>query len=139
MPQLDAYVFFDGNCAEAMRFYEQALGGKVQTMVKAADAPPQARPPGGSGDAVMHAHLVLDGRNLLASDWMDASPYPGMKGFAISLVYPGVDEAQRAFDALAGGGKVNMPMQKTFCAESFGMLVDRFGLHWMVSGPSPQA
>ena len=70
----------------------------------------------------------------MASDSMVGQPYGGMKGFSLSLVYPSVADAKRVFDALADGGRVSMPVQKTFWAEAFGMLVDRFGTPWMVSG-----
>jgi len=141
MSNLSPYLFFDGNCADAMRFYERTLGGKLDLM-KASDSPVAAEVPPGSGDQVLHARLVLgDGGVLMASDWMggEPGPYPGKKGFALSLGYPTVAEGQRVFDALAEGGRVNMPFQKTFWAEAFGMLEDRFGTPWMVSGPTPSA
>jgi len=133
--QLDAYVFFDGQCAEAMRFYEKTLGGKIQMMMKAGDSPMPPENPA-SRDRILHASLELDGKHLLASDWMAPHAYEGMKGFQMSLQYDSVDEAKRVFDALSDGGRVNLAMQKTFWAESFGMLVDRYGLGWMVSGPA---
>jgi PhnB protein len=134
MSNLSPYLFFDGNCAEAMRFYERMLGGKLDLM-KASDSPVAAEIPPGSGDHILHARLVLDdGRVLMASDWIAGQPYPGEKGFSLSLGYPTVAEAQRVFDALAEGGRVNMPFQRTFWAEAFGMLEDRFGTPWMVNG-----
>jgi PhnB protein len=90
--------------------------------------------PPSMAERIMHARLAIDGRALMASDAMIGQPYDGMKGFSLSLVYPTPAEAQRVFDALADGGKVTMPMQKTFWAEAFGMLTDRFGVHWMVNG-----
>jgi PhnB protein len=72
----------------------------------------------------------------MASDWMDTTPFEGMHGFSVSLAYPTVDEAQRIFDALAEGGTVKMPFSETFWTKGFGMLVDRFGTPWMVSGPA---
>ncbi len=128
MSQLEAYVFFDGTCAEAMRFYEKTLGGKIEMMLTHAQSPMADQSPPGMGDRIMHARLVIGGRALMASDAMTGQPYPGMKGFSLSLVYPSVAEAQRIFDALAAGGQVTMPFQKTFWAEGFGMLVDRFGM-----------
>jgi len=134
MPQLDAYLIFDGNCADAMRFYERTLGGKLEIMMTHAESPMAAQTPPGSANRILHARLVLDGRMLMASDSMVGQPYEGMNGFSLSLVYPTVAEAQRVFDALAKGGQVRMPLQKTFWVEAFGMLVDRFGTPWMVSG-----
>jgi PhnB protein len=83
----------------------------------------------------MHARLALeDGRALMASDNPPGHPNNGMSGFALSLQYPSAEEARRIFDALAQGGEVRMPMQKTFWTDAFGMLVDRFGTPWMVGG-----
>jgi len=139
MSQLDAYLFFNGNCAEAMRFYERTLGGKMETILTYADSPQPAKSPAGSADRIMHACVVIDGRRLMASDSMPGEPYKGMKGFSLSLVYPTVAEARRIFDALAKNGQVNMPMEKTFWVEAFGMLTDRFGTPWMVSGGKQSA
>lgn len=133
MLQLDTYLFFDGNCADAMRFYERTLGGKLQLMTHA-ESPMAAQTPPGSANRIMHARLELDGRLLMASDSMVGQPYERMKGFSLSLIYPTVAEAQRMFAALAEGGQVTMPIAKTFWAEAFGMLVDRFGTPWMVNG-----
>src|SRR4051812_15447143 len=135
MPQLNPYVFFDGTCADAMRFYESILGGKLDLMTEAS-SPVASEKPSGMADRILHARLVFDGGTLMASDWMADQPYEAMKGFSLSLVYPTVAEAKRVFDALAEGGRVNMPFQKTFWAEAFGMLEDRFGTPWMVSGPT---
>lgn len=137
MSQLEPYLFFDGNCAEAMRFYEKALGGKLEMMMKASEAPPGAGEPGANGDAILHACVMVEGRRLMASDWMSPDPYPGINGVSISLVYPTVEEAKRRFDALAAGGKVLMPLGKTFWVESFGMLTDRYGANWMINGGKP--
>ena len=134
MSQLEPYLFFNGNCAEAMRFYEKALGGKLEMMMKASEAPGGAGHTDGNPDAILHASVLVEGRHLMASDWMSSDPYPGIRGVSISLVYPKVDEAKRKFEALAAGGKVVMPMDKTVWVESFGMLTDRYGANWMISG-----
>ena len=127
MSETNAYIFFDGNCAEAMTFYEKALGGSAR-VVKASDTP------GGSGDAIMHARLELSGGGvLMASDWMDdAHPFPGKHGFRVFVGYPDFDQAKQAFEALAEGGSMELPFQKTFWSEGFGMATDRFGTPWMV-------
>ena len=137
MSQLDPYLFFDGTCAEAMRFYEKALGGKLEMMMTQAEAPTTAGVPPGSPERIMHASLALGDRRLMASDTMAGDKYAGMHGFSIALSYPSVDEAKKVFAALSAGGKVNMPMGPTFWVESFGMLADRFGTAWMVSGGKP--
>ena len=139
MSQLEPYLFFNGNCAEAMRFYEKALGGKLEMMMKASEAPvppSEGCGPGGkvNGDCILHACLNVDGRRLMASDWMSPDPYPGVKGVSITLTYPTVGEAKSKYETLAAGGKTLMPMDKTFWVEAFGMLVDKYGTAWMVSG-----
>jgi PhnB protein len=133
MPQLDSYIFFDGNCAEAMRFYERTLGGKLDMMTHA-ESPIAAQTPPGSAHRIMHARLAIDGRALMASDTMVGQRYEGMKNFSLALAYGTAAEAKRVFDLLAEGGRITMPMEKTFWAEAFGMLVDRFGTPWMVNG-----
>ena len=131
--QLDAYLTFNGNCADAMRFYQRTLGGKLDLMTHA-QSPIAGQTPPGSENRIMHARLAIDGRLLMASDSMVGHPYEAMKGFSLSLIYPTVAEATRVFNALADGGKVIMPLDKTFWAKAFGMLVDRFGTPWMVNG-----
>ena len=137
MSQLEPYLFFDGNCAEAMRFYEKTLGGKLEMMLKASEAPAGNGCPGADPNAVMHACVAVGDRRLMASDWMAPDPYPGMSAFSLTLNYPTVDEAKRMFDTLSAGGTVRMPLGQTFWVESFGMLTDKFGANWMVSGGKP--
>jgi PhnB protein len=137
MPEINAYLTFDGNCAEAMRFYESTLGGKLSLMT-AAESPMASKVPPDAANRVVHAHLSADGGILMASDSMGGQPYERMQGFSVSLQYPTAAEARRVFDALAAGGRVVMPMEKTFWSEGFGMLVDRFGTPWMVNTASPR-
>jgi PhnB protein len=131
MAKLDTYLFFDGTCAEAMRFYEKVLGGKLEAMMKVGQAPidgEKARDP----DKIIHAHLLLDGRAILASDWLAPTPFPGNHGFSVSLSCKTVEQVHRVWDALGQGGTITMPLEKTFWTEAFGMLVDRFGIPWMI-------
>lgn len=132
MPQMTPYLNFDGNCADAMRFYERTLGGKLEMMTFGStpmsdDTPPEYR------DKIMHACLSADGQSLMASDAGPWAPFEGSKGFSVALVYPIATEGQRIFDALSEGGNVTMPMQKTFWVEAFGMVTDRFGTPWLVN------
>ena len=133
MPQLNPYLVFDGDCAEAMRFYQRTLGGKLDLMTNG-ESPVAAHTPPGAADRIMHARLTLDGQLLMGSDAMVGHPYPGKNGFSVSVICPSAAEAKRVFDGLADGGRVTMPLQKTFWAEAFGMLVDRYGAPWMVNG-----
>ena len=92
MSQFEPYLFFDGNCAEAMRFYERTIGGKIEMMMTHAESPMAAQAPPGMANRIMHACLVIDGRKLMASDAMAGQPYSGMKGFSVSLLYPTVEK-----------------------------------------------
>jgi PhnB protein len=127
------YLFFNGTCAEAMRFYERTLGGKLEMMTHA-ESPAADQTPPGTADRILHARLVFDGGVLLASDAMASEPYKGMHGFFVSLIYSTAAEGKRVFDALGKGGHVIMPFEKTFWADGFGMLVDRLGTPWMING-----
>jgi PhnB protein len=135
MPQPIAYLGFNGNCAEAMRFYERALGGKIELMMSGADSPMAAQIPKESAHRIMHARLALKGGGLLyGGDCPEQMPYEGIKGVSITLNYDTIAEAQKVFNALGDGGKVTMPMQPAFWAKSWGMLVDKFGTPWIVNG-----
>jgi PhnB protein len=138
---LTPYLAFNGTTRDAFRFYEQALGAKIETMMSFADMPQQAAPAEGreggrpSGDGIMHARLVLPGGALLfAGDTPPGMPHEGIKGAMLALQYDTVDQAQSAFNALAQGGKVTMPLGPAFWAKTFGMLTDRFGVSWAVNG-----
>src|SRR5258707_380934 len=135
MKKLETYLFFNGNCAEAMRFYERTLGGKLNLM-KAKEAPDGGGKGPEDGDKIIHAHLDADGAVLMASDWMAPTGYPGVNGFSVTLSVPTAGEAKQLFDKLADGGKVSMPFQKTFYSDGFGMVADRFGTPWMVMSQS---
>jgi PhnB protein len=134
MADLNAYLLFNGNCAEAMRFYQKTLGGKLD-MMTGGESPVAAHIPPGNADKILHSRLLLDGGvELMASDDMANAPSEGMHGFLVSLAYPTAAEARKIFDALADGGQITMPWDKPFWSDGFGMLVDRFGTPWIVNG-----
>ena len=130
--EMNPYLTFAGTCEAAFRFYEQTLGGKIVMMQTHAETPMAEHVPAEWGSKVMHAHLQLGDRSLMGSD---APPdrYQPPAGFSLALQVAEVAEAERIFGALAEGGQVQMPLQQTFWAERFGMLVDRFGIPWMVN------
>ncbi|MBV8036517.1 VOC family protein [Roseateles sp.] len=132
--KIDPYLFFEGRCEEAMAFYQQALGARVEFMMRYSESP-EPPPPGmlppGSEHKIMHASLHIGGALVMMSDGM-CSGSPSFKGFSLSLDCPEADAAREAFAALAGGGHVRMPLAKTFWAPLFGMVEDRFGVSWMV-------
>lgn len=132
------YLYFDGQAAEAMRTYHSVLGGELKVL-RYADAPAgSGSPPPGCEPSdmgrVMHAMLKFEGGMLMASDAPNSRMAERMSGMSISLTFTDPSKARVVFDALASGGAVRMPFGKTFWADAFGMLVDRFGTSWMVSG-----
>ncbi len=134
MPQLIPYLAFDGNCAEAMRFYAKVLDGKLD-MLTFGQSPMADQTPKDAMNRIMHAHLTLSGNgSLYAGDCPPQMPYQGIHGVSITLIYDTVPQAEQAFKALADGGKITMPFAATFWAKGFGMLTDKFGCAWIVNG-----
>ena len=129
------YLFFGGRCEEAVEFYRTALGAEVIMLMRCKDSPEPHAPgmlPPGSEEMVMHTSFRIGETTLMASD----GPFNGetsFQGFSLSLAVPDEAAAGRAFGALSDGGRVQMPLTKTFWSPCFGMLTDRFGLGWMIS------
>jgi PhnB protein len=130
--QLNPYLTFNGQCETAFKFYEKVLGGKIEAMMPHEGSPMADHVPSEWGKKIMHARLNIGDRILMGSD---APPdrYQPMQGFSVSLGIDDPNEAERVFHALAENGSVQMPIQKTFWAARFGMLVDRFGTPWMIN------
>ncbi len=126
------YLFFNGQCEDAFRFYERSLGGKIEVMMLHEGTPAAEHVPPEWGKKVLHARLNLGGQTLMASD-APPSCYAQPKGFSVSLQIKEPGEAERVFRSLSEDGEIRMPMQETFWAVRFGMLVDRFGIPWMVN------
>jgi PhnB protein len=131
--QINAYLNFNGTCAEAFRFYEQVLGGKITMMQTHGESPMRDQVPADWHDAVMHVSLAVGDQVLMGSD-APGEYYEKPQGFSVSLQVQEAADAERIFNALAEGGRVKMPLQKTFWAGRFGMLVDRFGTPWIING-----
>jgi PhnB protein len=127
------YVFFDGKCEEAIEFYKHALGAQVNMLMRFKDSPEPPQPGCGPVDSskIMHAQLQIGSTVIMASDGR-AIGQPKFDGFALSLTVPTEADADKAFNALADGGQVQVPLAKTFFTARFGMLADRFGVMWMV-------
>ena len=129
--ELNPYLNFDGQCATAFKFYERVLGGKIIAMMTSADMPG-----GGMGKEwegkIIHARLQVGDKLLMGSD-SPPKQFESAKGFHVTLGIAAPAEAERVFKALSAGGKVTMPIQETFWAQRFGMLVDKFGTPWMVN------
>jgi PhnB protein len=130
--QLHAYLTFNGHCEAAFKFYERVLGGKIEVMMTHEGSPMGEHVPSDWRKKILHARMHVGDGVLMGSD---APPerYEKTQGFSVSLQIAGTAEAERIFHALAENGTVQMPLQQTFWAARFGMLVDRFGTPWMIN------
>lgn len=133
--QLNPYLTFDGDCKAAIDFYHSILGGEITMQSTFAEMPPMdgMEIPDSHKDKIMHTTLVFDGCTLLASDSMPGSPFNQGNHCHLSVYLPEKEKAVAAFNALAEGGQVTMPFNEVFWGGSFGSLVDKFGIAWMVS------
>lgn len=134
--KIEPYLFFNGRCEEAINFYQETLGAELtlqMRMNEAPEPPPPGAIPPGFENKIMHANLRIGSTMLMMSDG-NCTTQPGFQGFSLSVSVDDPAEAERVFAALlSGGGKVTMPLGKTFWSPAFGMLEDQFGLGWMVS------
>jgi PhnB protein len=130
--QLNPYLTFNGQCEAAFNFYAQCLDGTIVAMIRHAGTPAEAHVPPEWRDKILHAFLKAGDDALMGSD---APPdrYEAPKGFSVSLQVKDPAEAERIFHALTENGTVRMPIQQTFWAARFGMLVDQFGIPWMIN------
>ena len=133
--KMNTYVNFAGTCAEAFRYYEQHLGGRMSMLMTHGEAPDQSRVNPELKDAVLHARISLGGVELMGADIPSAEP---MRSAYLSLSVESDAEAERIFSALTDGGQVFMPLQETFFASRFGQFRDRFGINWMILHERPR-
>ncbi len=140
--KVEPYLMFEGRCDEALEFYRRALGAEVTMLMRYKDNPEPAAGEGcvdGSGprptpEMVMHASFTVGDTQIMASDGM-GSGHASFQGTSLALSPVNAADAKRYFDALADGGKVQMPLTKTFFSQAFGMVADRFGVPWLVVAP----
>ncbi|HVU17520.1 MAG TPA: VOC family protein [Candidatus Didemnitutus sp.] len=133
-PVIEPYLFFGGRCDEALAFYQNALGAKVEMLMRFNEAPTPPPPgaiPAGFEKKVMHASLKIGDSRVMASD--GDGDKPNFAGFTLSLSLADEATARKAFAALSDGGTVRMPIGKTFWSSCFGMVQDKFGVGWMVT------
>ncbi|MBP5973036.1 VOC family protein [Brasilonema sp. CT11] len=130
--KINSYLMFNGNCSAAFKFYEQCLGGKIVMMLTHSDAPSAEHVPTEWHDKIMHICLELNDCLLMGSD-CPPGYFETPQGFYVQISVEEPAEAERIFHALAENGKVKMPFEQTFWAFRFGMLVDQFGISWMVN------
>src|SRR5262245_15814866 len=131
------YLFFGGNCREALTRYQEIFGGEL-TLLTMKDVPGE-QPPADKADMIIHAALTRGDELLMASDDPMTESFGPVEGMMVTYEAPDVADARRVFDGLADGGKVTQGLEPTFFSEAFGMCVDRFGTPWMIVGPAPQA
>ena len=134
--KISPYLNFQGNCAEALAFYEDVFHGKVLFMQSFGDSPMSGDVPDNWQNATMHATLQIGDQLIMASD-APGDRYKKPQGFAVSYATTDVAAAERIFAALTAGGAVEMDLQETFWAERFGMVTDRFGTPWMINCEKP--
>jgi len=128
------YLFLDGRCEEALEYYKTALGAEVTMLLRVKDSPeppPAGCYPEGSENKIMHAQFRIGRTVIMASDGR-CTGKPVFAGFSLSLTLATEAEADQYFGALSEGGQVQMPLAKTFYSARFGMVVDRFGVFWMI-------
>lgn len=134
---VNPYLFFQGQCEEALRFYADLLDGEILALLpygpEGCKDMPEAKQ-----DWIMHGCVKLDGTVLMGSD-SPSERYQVPTGLSVSLEVDDPEQAEKVFEALSNGGSVTLPMEETFWALRFGMATDRFGIPWMVNCPSPEA
>ncbi len=128
---VQAYLFFDGRCDEALAFYREALGAEVTALMRFKENPDPAGCAPGTEEKVMHCNFTIGTTQLMASDG-NCKSAPSFQGFSLTINAESADEAERLFAALSDGGQVQMPLSQTFFSPRFGMVADRFGVSWMV-------
>ena len=133
--ELVPYLFFTGNCEEALNYYKGIFGGEITTLMRWKEMPQDAAGPevtSGNENKVMHARFEAGPVVLMAGDASPGKTY-GEGPLSLSIGLTDVAQAQRIFDGLAAGGKVEMPLADTFWGAKFGMLTDKFGIDWMIN------
>jgi PhnB protein len=128
---IQPYLFFDGRCDEAIEFYKKTLGAKTGMIMRWKDAPDKSMATPANENKVMHSTIRIGDTMVLASDGRNTGN-PSFQGFALTISVKDEAEADKLFAALGDGGKVTMPMSKTFFSPRFGMLADKFGVGWMI-------
>lgn len=139
LPVVNSYLFFNGRCEEALEFYKKAIGAKPGMIVRnnqSPEPPPPGTLPPGFENKILHCDFTIGNTMLFASDGCEEQT--NFNGFRLALTVATEEEAEKAFNALAEGGKVDMPLMKTFFSPKYGMLTDKFGLGWMIMVPGQE-
>lgn len=132
---MNPYLVTNGNGQEAVKFYESALGARVENLQTFGELPedPDHPLPEGSQDLLMHAYLKIGDFDLMISDNYPGHPYQIGDELSIALIYDDPDETRQVFEKLSAGGNVGMELQETFWSPLYGIVTDKFGITWQVS------
>ena len=132
---LEVYINFNGNCREAVEFYSKAFNAPMEKIMTFGDMPPNPEypTPESAKNLVMHTYLMINGSRLMFSDTFPGMPF--VEGNNIYITYTGnnEDEIKEIYSKLKEGGSVEMELQQTFWSKCYGMLTDKFGIHWQLS------
>ncbi|MHC8326167.1 VOC family protein [Pseudomonas sp. LB1P83] len=131
--KINPYLIFNGDCKAAFTFYAQALQGQIEMMMTFGESPAREHFPADYHNLIIHTRLAVGDQAIMGSDTTPDRPTDDMSGCSVSLNVDSIAEAERVFGALSEDGSVQMPLEATFWAARFGMLVDRFGVSWMVN------
>lgn len=134
--KVTTYLNFGGNCAEAFRFYEQHLGGKIEMLMKFSDMPGPAKAPPGMEDGILHGRITIGDTAIMASD-VPADRFKPVRSVYLCLAVASDGDAERIFALFADGGEVFMPVQETFFATRYAQVRDKFGVLWMIIHERP--
>lgn len=130
--RVNTHISFNGDCEAAFRFYAACLDARIEIMLTYGESPMAGQFPADWQGKIIHAGLAIGNDSISGADAWPADPGPP-KGFTMSLSFNDTVETERVFNALAEGGKITLPLQKTFWTSHYGMLTDRFGIPWMIN------
>ena len=136
---VNSYLFFNGRCEEALEFYKTAAGARIGMVLRFSESPdpvPAEMVPSGWDNKIMHCEFTVGQTMVMASD--GCAENASFAGFRLALTVPTEADADRVFKALPAGGKVDLPLAKTFWSPRYGQLTDKFGVGWMVMVPGEQ-
>jgi len=134
---INPYLSFNGQCEAAFKFYEKCFGASSPSFFKYGGSPMETHVPADWLNKVMHASLVVGAATIMGAD-APPGQFTQPAGFSVSIHMDSPQDAERIFNALSQGGKIQMPLQQTFWAARFGMLIDQFGIPWMFNVEQPQ-
>ncbi|HEU0121286.1 MAG TPA: glyoxalase/bleomycin resistance/extradiol dioxygenase family protein [Bryobacteraceae bacterium] len=135
MLTVEPYIFYKGNCREAMEFYKSAVGAEILFSQTVGESPMSGM---SDPNNIMHATIKIGNSTLMMSDNCEPGDVPTGTQISLAIGLRDTAKAKEIFDNLAEGGSITMPLEKTFWAESFGMLTDKFGVKWLINSEAPR-